>query len=127
VAKPIDTVDRLTAALNRGDLDAALSLYEGNAVLVAQPGQLARGSAEIRAALRRFIDLKPRLTSHAQSIIEIEDVALYTGRWTLQGTDPAGREVSMGGDSTDILRRQDDGRWLIAVDNPWGSQVLGQS
>jgi uncharacterized protein (TIGR02246 family) len=126
MAQPIDTVNQLTAALNRGDLDAALSLYEANAVLVAQPGQLARGSAELRAALRRFIDLKPRLTSQAQCVIESGDIALYTGRWTLQGMDPAGREVSMGGDSTDILRRQDDGRWLIAIDNPWGSQVLEQ-
>jgi hypothetical protein len=33
----------------------------------------------------------------------------------------------MGGESSDILRRQSDGRWLIAIDNPWGAQVLGQS
>jgi uncharacterized protein (TIGR02246 family) len=126
VTTPIDTVNQLTAALNRGDIDAALSLYETNALLVAQPGQIARGSAELRAALRGFIDLKPRLTSQVQSVFETCDIALYVGRWNLQGTDPAGREVSMGGESSDILRRQDDGRWLIAIDNPWGSQVLEQ-
>jgi ketosteroid isomerase-like protein len=32
----------------------------------------------------------------------------------------------MGGDSSDLLRRQQDGRWLIAVDNPWGAQLLEQ-
>ena len=122
--RPIDTVTNLTAALNRGDLEAALALYETNAVLVAQPGVVARGPAELRAALQQFIDLKPRLTAHAQHVIEMGDLALYVGRWTLQGSDPAGREVSMGGESADILRRQVDGRWLIAIDNPWGAQVL---
>ena len=122
--RPIDTVNQLADALNRGDLESAVMLYEGEAVLVAQPGQVARGSAELRSALRRFIDLKPRLTSQAQSVIEIDDVALYMGRWTLQGTDPGGQPVSMGGESTDILRRQPDGRWLIVIDNPWGGRVL---
>ena len=121
---PIDTVNQLTDALNRGDLESAIRLYEDDAVLVAQPGQVARGSAALRAALRGFIDLKPTLAAQAQSIIEVVDVALYMGRWTLQGTDPGGRPISMGGESADILRRQSDGRWLIAIDNPWGGQVL---
>jgi uncharacterized protein (TIGR02246 family) len=124
VNRPIDTVNHLTDALNRGDLERAVRLYEGNAVLVARPGQVARGSAELRSALRGFIDLKPRLTAQAQMVIEIGDVALYMGRWTLQGTDPAGQPVSMGGESADVLRRHPDGRWLIAIDNPWGGQVL---
>lgn len=59
MAKPIDAVNDLTEAINRGDLEAALALYE--------PG---------------------------------------------------------AGESSDILRRQADGRWLIALDNPWGAQVL---
>jgi ketosteroid isomerase-like protein len=32
----------------------------------------------------------------------------------------------MGGVSSDVLRRQHDGRWLIAVDNPWGATILEQ-
>jgi len=30
----------------------------------------------------------------------------------------------MSGESSDILRRHKDGRWLIALDNPWGAQIL---
>ena len=124
MAKPIDTVNELTEALNRGDLETATALYEPMAVLVVQPGQVARGSVEVRAALAGFIDLKPTLRSEAQNVIEAGDIALYAGRWSLQGTDPAGRPVAMGGESSDILRRQRDGRWLIAIDNPWGTKVL---
>jgi len=121
---PIDTVNQLTDAVNRGDLEGALALYEPNAALVVQPGQLARGSTELRAALGGFIGLKPELRSEAQHIIEIDDIALYTSRWTLHGTDPSGQATTMGGVSSDVLRRQRDGHWLIAIDNPWGSKIL---
>jgi ketosteroid isomerase-like protein len=57
-------------------------------------------------------------------VIEAGDLALYLGRWTLRGTDPAGKSVMLGGESADILRRHADGRWLIVIDNPWGAQVL---
>ena len=121
---PIDTVNRLSDAINRGELEAALALYEADAVLVAQPGTLARGSAELRAALGRFIQLKPTLRTQTQSVIELDDIALYMGRWTLHGVAPSGQAISMGGESSDILRRHRDGHWLISIDNPWGAQVL---
>jgi len=64
------------------------------------------------------------LESEVQHVIQVGDVALYLGRWMLRGTDPGGQPLIMGGESTDILRRQPDGEWRIAVDNPWGFRVL---
>lgn len=124
MAEPIDTVAQLVLAINRGDLTTAVALYESNAVLVVRPGQLARGAAEIRDALAGFVALKATLQSEAQQVLEAHDVALYLGRWSLRGTDPRGQAVLLSGESTDVLRRQPDGRWLIALDNPWGSQLL---
>lgn len=121
---PIDTVRQLTDAINRGNLEAALALYETDGVLVSQPATFARGTAQIREALAGFIALKPRLETEAEEVLESEDVALYMGRWSLEGTDPMGRPVSLRGESTDVLCRQRDGRWLIRLDNPWGTQIL---
>ncbi len=124
---PVHTVDQLVQAINRGDLAAAVALYEPNAVLVVKPGQLARGAAEIREALAGFVAMKAILRSDAQTVVEAEDIALYVGRWNLRGTDAGGQTVVLGGESTDILRRQGDGRWLIALDNPWGATILPSS
>ena len=124
MAQPIDTVAQLVQAINRGDLAAAVALYESNAVLVVRPGQVARGAAEIRAALAGFVALKATLRSEAQRVLEADSIALYLGRWSLRGTDPTGQAVALSGESTDVLRRQRDGRWLIALDNPWGAQIL---
>ena len=124
MADPQQTVEQLTAALNQGDLDAAVALYEDNAVLVAQPGQVARGRSQIRQALQGFVALRPTISSTATHVTESGDLALCMSRWSLHGTDPSGAPVTMGGESTDIVRRQADGRWLIALDNPWGVAVL---
>jgi ketosteroid isomerase-like protein len=124
MSEPIDTVNQLVQAINRRDPDAALGLYEAEGVLVVHPGRLARGPVELKDALAGFAGLQPTLESEAQHVIEAGDVALYLGRWTLRGTDPTGHPVIMGGESTDVLRRQPDGQWRIAVDNPWGFRVL---
>ena len=121
----MDTVHQLVAAINSGDLEGAVALYEGSAVLLSPEGTPARGTAELRAALGGFIAMKPRLGSQAERVFESGDLALYLSRWTLHGTDPSGGAIEMAGESTDVLRRQADGRWLIAIDNPWGVKTLG--
>jgi uncharacterized protein (TIGR02246 family) len=123
-AGPQATVAGLTDAVNRGDLAAAAALYERDAMLVGEPGNTARGDAGIREALRGFIGLRPTLTTSASQVLEAGDLALYLGRWRLTGIGPDGAPVTMGGESADVLRRQSDGRWLIVVDDPWGTALL---
>ncbi len=123
-AGPEATVARLTDAVNRGDLDAAAALYEPEAVLVGQPGAAARGPAPIREAVRGFIGLQPTLTTTASRVLEAGDLALYLGRWRLTGIGADGAPVTMGGESADVLRRQSDGRWLIVIDDPWGTALV---
>jgi uncharacterized protein (TIGR02246 family) len=121
---PSDTVKNLIDAINRNDIDRALSFYEPDAVMIAQPGNIARGRDAIRAALAGFISLKPSLKSQAHQVVEAGNIALYCSRWTLIGTSPDGKRVEMNGTSSDVLRRQADGRWLVAVDNPWGTSIV---
>lgn len=126
-AGPEATVARLTDAVNRGDLAAAVALYAPDAVLVAEPGKTARGHTRIREALQGFIHLRPTLTTSASRVTEAGDLALYHSRWQLTGIGPDGAPVTMGGESADVLRRHTDGSWMIALDNPWGTALLSAS
>lgn len=121
----IDTVNKLTEAINRGDLNAAVALYESQATLVAEPGKLAKGTDAIRTALQDLITLRPTLKGETHQVIEGENLALFCSKWRLKGTAPDGKPVEMGGTSSDVLRRQADGSWLIVIDNPWGTEILG--
>lgn len=121
---PPDVVARLCAAINRCDIETAMTLYEPEAALVAQPGNVVIGTKALRDALAGFIALKPTITTEAHRLIQAGDVALYCSKWSLRGTDPQGKALWMEGRSADVLRRQPGGVWLIAVDNPWGADIL---
>src|SRR5437879_12505049 len=106
---PVDTVHRLVAAINSGNLEAAVALYEPSAILLSPEGQPARGTVELRAALGGFIAMKPKLQSQVERVFESGDIALYLRRWSLDGTDPRGQPTALRGESHAALRSQ--GAW----------------
>jgi len=127
---PLDTINNLTAAINRGGLAPILNLFEPDAVLVVQalagqPTQIARGDVAIREAYAGFVSLKPTLRRQAQQIVEASGIALHCSRWTLTATSPDGKKVERTGVSSDVLRKQSDGRWLILIYNPYGTSIVG--
>jgi uncharacterized protein (TIGR02246 family) len=119
---PTEVVGTLSRLMSDGDVEGALSLYEPEAVFQPAPDAPAvTGRPSIREALLRFVALRPTLTGDIVKMHQTGDTALVVNRWTLVGTQPDGEPVEMTGISTDVLRRDADGRWRIAVDDPWGA------
>jgi len=126
---PLDAINNLTAAINRGDVGAMIDFFEPDATLVVQalagqPAQVVRGHAAIREAYRGFVSLKPTLRRHAQQVVEAGNVALHCSKWALNVTSPDGKRVEREGASSDVLRRQSDGQWLIVIYNPYGTSMV---
>jgi uncharacterized protein (TIGR02246 family) len=118
--RPEQVIELLTVSLNRGDVDAAITLYESEAVFAPQPGEEVTGLEAIRDALQQFAALKPRLRGEITNVLTAGDVAVVHNRWQLEGTQPDGSPVEMHGHSADVLRRASDGGWRILIDDPWG-------
>jgi len=66
---------------------------------------LARHGAEIEPAAYR------QRLSHARKTMQ-----KYLKAHSLTGT-----LITMGGQSADVLRRQEDGTWRVLIDDPWGA------
>ena len=123
---PLETVELLDEAFNRGDLEAVMDFYEEEAVIVVEPGRLATGRAEIRSAYEWiFKNIKGIARQEKTHVIESKDVALFTSKWSFEGETSDGTPVSRQSYASVILRREADGRWRIIVDNSWGPAVLG--
>ena len=121
IARTPDEVDTLFAkALNAGDLDALMSLYEPEASLMPAPGTVAAGKAAIREALTGFLMGKPAITLRARTLAVTGDLALVTATWELAMTGPDGKPATINGQSVEVLRRQPEGHWLFAIDFPFG-------
>ena len=121
VMKPEDMGQSFAEAFNSGNVDVVLALYESNAVLVPQRGQLASGRDAIREALKGFLALKGKLAIESRYCIRGGDTALTSSKWSLRGTAPDGKPIEMGGKSAEVVRRQADGRWLYILDHPFGA------
>ena len=115
----IDTL--FAAALNAGDLEALASLYEPDAALMPSPGNVVHGAAAIREALAGFLAAKPSMTIDASTLATAGDLALVSATWQLSLTGPDGKPATMSGKSVEVVRRQADGRWLFAIDFPFGA------
>jgi len=121
------TIDTMTEAFGRGDVDGILRTYEPGAVVVGQPGAPVQGSPALRAMFEQFIALKPTFQFLDHEIIQAGDIALHLNHWTMTGTAPNGASVEQGGLSVVILRRQADGRWLMVIDDPFGNAILDRA
>ena len=120
-ARTPEDLDRLFAnALNAGDMEAMIALYEPKAALRPAPSQIVEGHAAIRDALRGFLQMKPTIELSPRVLGQCSDIALVSARWTLKGTGPDGKPVEMTGTSVEVARKQTDGTWLFAIDTPWG-------
>jgi ketosteroid isomerase-like protein len=92
---------------NAGDVSAVVALYEPGAVLAFPPGEVTVGTEAIREVYERFLASRPVLTSEGQS------PPLVNGDIALTSTCLPG-----GGATVEIARRQPDGTWLWAIDQP---------
>jgi ketosteroid isomerase-like protein len=138
VAKQLDTVvaigdlycfDRFAAPAKLWDdlqarfpelLNVAIALYEPEATFAPRPGEEVTGLLETRGALEQFAALEPRLRGEITKVLTAGGVALVQNRWQLEGTQPDGSPIEMGGHSADVLRCAPDGNWRILIDDPWG-------
>ena len=121
-ARTPEDCDRLfQEALNAGNLEALVALYEPNATLVAAPGQNATGTDAIRQALAGFVAAKPKIDLQVENTLRAgDDLAVCYGKWTLTAATPDGGATLMSGKSVEVVRRQADGTWRFAIDDPFG-------
>jgi ketosteroid isomerase-like protein len=99
-------------AMREGDVDAALRLYEPDAAFANPAGQVRVGHAALReefAPSAARSDFQVTVTK----IIQTGDLALLHSEWSVT------RPRAASGHALEVLRRQPDGRWLLAIGDPF--------
>ena len=121
-ARTPEDCDRLLAEyLAAGRVDAIAELYEPNACFVSQEREKVTGRDAIRAAFVDFAAAKPKLHANIVHVLRAgEDLALLYNDWTMSLAGPDGQPIEMQGKAIEVIRRQADGGWRFAIDDPWG-------
>jgi len=68
-----------------------------------------------------FLAGKPRIDATTRKVVQVGDLALTFGDWTLHARDADGTAHDVTGRSTELLRRQADGTWRYVIDDPFSA------
>jgi uncharacterized protein (TIGR02246 family) len=118
---PADVYPSLSKAFNAGDLDAVVACYEPEACFVSKSGRAYRGAVELRDLYRAMLSNRPQVRLDVRKIIPSGgDLALVIVEWTEWTT---GETKHWAATATDIVRKQPDGRWKLALDIPYGIET----
>lgn len=105
------------ATFNARDVEGLLGLYEEGAVFVARPGTVVEDAGGLRQAIESFVGSGFDLRIDTKDLLVKGELALLRGNWKLV----SGEMVMMSGESVEVARRQADGSWKYAIDNPFGA------
>ncbi len=112
------------AAINSGDVEAALDLWIEDAAIVRPDGQAVRGREAIGPVLHALVDNGASVKVEVSELFTAGDVALATGTLTLSGVGADGTLHTHASQSVVAYSRGHDGRWRVALDAPWGLPSL---
>ncbi len=105
---PEDITRLFVDAVNAGDIDGLVALYEPDALIAFPPGELTAGHQAIRALYAQLLAGRPHFE------YETPLPTLVLGDLALTAT-PAQDEA---GSRAQVVRRQPDGTWLRVLDRP---------
>ncbi|MDR2324753.1 MAG: nuclear transport factor 2 family protein [Acidovorax sp.] len=125
MAPDVRSPDRMNAAFaeafNSRDIANLLQLYEPKAMLCATPNGAAQvGIDAIEKALQQLLKIPGRMLSHNRFCLVHDNLALLRADWRLAADDGA---IVASGSSAELIRRQNDGRWLYVIDHAVGASL----
>ncbi|ARQ69247.1 YybH family protein [Streptomyces marincola] len=108
---------------NSGDGELFDRLYRDDAISNFS-GEPLTGAAR-KKFITEFLATKPTLRAEVTHSYVAGDVVLIGVRYVIDGTGGDGRPLHLEGTCTDVLRRVEDGRWLMAIDRPVNGSLVG--
>ena len=121
----IEAADR---AITAEDFDAVMEFYAEDATLVVKPGLNVSGKPAIRRAFEAIaahFNHSLKVGQGDMVVLEGADSALVLMESTLDAVGKDGAAVSTVRRATYVFRKSEDGRWLCAIDNSYGADLIG--
>ena len=106
--------------VNAGEVEAVVALYEAGGSLVQHDGGVATGHAAIRGVIARLVAMQPTLRNDVVRVLTAgEELALLYNDWRMSAKGRDGKPLERAGKAIEVVRRQADGTWRFAIDDPY--------
>jgi len=115
-------------AIKQEDFDTLVNYYTDDAILIVKPDMIARGREEIKKAfitIAQYFNNSIVPTEGEMVILEAGDTALVLSQ-TLLAADKNDSEYSMDRRATYVFKKDSTGKWLCAIDNSYGTDLINK-
>ena len=123
-----ELIKKCDLAIKQEDFDTLMNYYTDDAILVVKPGMIARGKEEIKNAfikIAKYFNNSIVPTQGEMHILEAGDTALVISQ-TLLDADKEEVEFSMDRRATYVFKKNEQGEWLCAIDNSYGTELINK-
>ncbi|MCW2487821.1 nuclear transport factor 2 family protein [Candidatus Symbiopectobacterium sp. NZEC127] len=120
-------IESCDVAISKRDFDSLMDHYSEDAALVVKPGMIVKGKENIRKAFIAISDyFQDQLVvkQGEMQVIEGGGNALVIMETLLRFPDGQGGTVETTRRATYVFRQESDNRWLCAIDNSYGTDLL---
>ncbi|MFP7485978.1 SgcJ/EcaC family oxidoreductase [Priestia filamentosa] len=121
-----DVIRECDKAIQNEDFDTLMNYYTDDAVLVVKQGMIAKGKEEIKKAfiaIAKYFNNSIVPTQGEMVILEAGDTALVLSQ-TFLDANKEDSKYPMERRATYIFRKNAEGRWLCAIDNSYGTDLI---
>lgn len=122
-----DLIRQADKAIREERFDDLMEYYTDDAVLVLRPGKEAHGKAEIKqafVAIARYFNHSLVPTQGNMVMLEAGDTVLVLSQTFVAAEQKTDSEYPDERRATYVYRKV-DGKWLCAIDNSYGTSLLG--
>ncbi|OUS00894.1 hypothetical protein A9Q86_09085 [Flavobacteriales bacterium 33_180_T64] len=120
----LNTIKKMTKAFENKDIDGVMSCYESGAVIVFEP---ETPISDINVSRQMFIEIfkiNPMFSYNGHDVFITGNIATHITPWVMKAKAPDGTEIKQNGLSIAVLRKQENGNWLMVLDNPHGQFLM---
>lgn len=123
-AAVLAAVQQMTHSFHQKDIKGVMSSYENQALVVFEPENPITDRAQLKEMFQGAFSLNPKFTYSGHEVFVNGDIAVHIAPWTMKGKTPDGNAVEQSGLSIAVLRKQEDGKWLMVFDDPHGQFLM---
>jgi ketosteroid isomerase-like protein len=122
----LDAIIKMTEAFQNKDIDGVMACYEPKAVVVFEPESPVSDKNILREMFTGMSMANPIFSYSGHEVFIIGNIATHIAPWKMTAKAPDGTEIKQSGLSVAVLRKQEDGNWLMILDNPHGQFLMNK-
>ena len=122
----LNAIKKMTTAFENKNIEGVMACYEPNATVVFEPESPISEAEVLREMFSRMAMANPVFTYSGHEVFIMGNIATHIAPWRMTAKTPEGTEIEQSGLSVAVLRKQDDGQWLMLFDNPHGQNLMNK-